>query len=414
MSEAAPSTQPREIEVLSTEHRSDFSTRRGREAEDFGFFDVGGILKPPDRDAGDGSQKDAKPGEGDDDPKNSSGEGGGKPENKEPSGAEKEITPEVFTARINRLNKRAERQLAAKDAEIANLQAQLAQRGDGGKPPDDGNKETKPGGDASDTDTAQVVRDGLRIVTHEAVYEALGVGGTGPDPGDYPTEKEWSEDFDLWADDKPLKNHPKLADAQAKAKTAAAAKKPDGGEGGDGGKKPAGDADAEAARERQALLFSTLEAAFDENEDADPDTELGTDVYDAFIDHLKAKRIRIQPAAFEHIVASDDGPEMVKMLVDSPAKANRLFLKAAGVQTEELAKMLERTRKRAEKEADPDGGGKKEAKGDPQNPGGKVMPEAKGGGNRNEEVDPSKMSQAEYMAYRRQQEAERDGGGFFF
>ena len=163
------------------------------------------------------------------------------------------------------------------------------------------------------------------------------------------------------------------------------------------------------------MLFQTLEAAFDENEDEDPDTDLGTDVYDDFVGKLKTKTIRVSAEAFEHIVGSDDGPEMVKMLVDSPAKAMRLFMKSAATHPAELERMLERTRKRAKKgeqTAEEKAAAAKKAADAKKAKGGDIMPDAGGGGNDAEEVDPSKMSQAEYNAWRKRQRESR-GSGFF-
>ena len=411
--------------VISDADRAAY--RQRRRSRGFDFFDVGAAAEPPDDGAGDGSQakkpdegsgdpnkeptgdgsQAKKPDEGSGDPnKEPTGdgsqakkpdEGEGDPKSKEPNKQPEAISQEAFTARINRLNKRHERKfqqgMAERDAEIERLRAELGQRGGGG------------GGDGGTKDGGQTTGDGGAADAIQAAYEAIGVDGVGPDMGDYKTEAEWAADFDLWSDDKPLKHHPKFAEAHAKAQ-ASGKRKPEGG--GDGG----GDQGNKQDAGRDQLLFATLEATAEENEDADADTPHGTELYDEFLSKLKSGAIRIQRAALEHIVESDDGMEMLSLLVESPAKAGRLFLKPEAVQGAELEKILQRARKRAE--GRPKGEGEGEGKPTAKDAGGKVMPDAKGGSNRAGEADPSTMSQAEYVAWRRAQQKERGGRGSFF
>ena len=419
--------------ALTPEDWDAFHQRAGSRGED--FFDVS-MVPPPERKGaaaaatGDGNQR-RKPGEGDGapggqpaeasgeadgQPKSEGPEGEGDPDNKPPKKGKQ--LPPWMARRLRRASDKHAKALAAVRAENEELAAKVAElearaggdtsgaAGDGGKKP----KGDGDGGKAAATHAGKTPAD----LEWEDQYKALGILDLGPEPGDYSDTRQWLEDFDLWGENKPLQHHPKLTEKISDAA-------------GDGGKQPpkekpssaanAGNGEGEPEAPTDAAKFkawadrqwSTLEAAFDENEDADPNTEFGTKLYDAFTEAIDDKQFGLWPEALEHLADSDDGPEIVKILVDSPRTAMRLFNKPRNQQGRELDKILARARKRAEAG---NAGGGDDGGGGANDRGGKVMPRVDGAGAGGGAVDPSQMSFADYRQYRESQQTSR--GDFYF
>lgn len=422
MAEATATTETAtaaEPVALTAEDWKNFQDRQGAETD---FYDVS-FVTPPERGggekepSGDANRQTTKADGGDDDPaKKTSVEADGQPKSEKPGEGDGDPTkkspeadgalPPGVARRLRRQSDKHAKALAAERTEqdslkarIAALEAQVANVG----------SQTDKTGGAGDGKPEGATKTPAEMDWKEQ-YEALALLDVGPDPGDYSDTRKWTEDFDLWIENKPLKNHPKLGEATAA--------KPDGGKTGGatetgaapkdtGGNKPTDDeARAAAAKEWTDRQWRTLEAAFEENEDKDPKTELGTDVYDSFLNALEKRSFGLSPEALEHIANSETGPELAKMLVDSPAKAMRLFNKPTKAQAEELDKMLERTRKRAE---GGDGDGTEKPNSDR---GGKVMPKVEGAGAGGGTVNPEDMSMGEYTAWREAQMKD-SGGGFY-
>ena len=355
--------------------------------------------KSPDK-KGDGEPGGEEPGkkpEGDGEP---GGEGPGEepetgdgdPSDKKPSGRGDEMPP-GFERRLKRQARKHERELTAERRRREALEARLAELdnrggGDGGTGADDGGE----GGKAwADMDAREQ-------------HEALGVAAAGPDPADYEKSSDWTEDFDLYLDDKPLKHHPKI---EALSKRGAGGDSKPGGadKGADGGGDNRLTPEQLAVARRAELSWKGLEAAFEEKEEDEPDGGIDLDVYDQFVTGFREKKFPLRIEALAHLADSEDGPEMAKLLAESPAKAYRLFSKDAAAQAAELDKMLARARKRAgDGKGGDGGGGGKEAK-----RGGDVLPDLGGGSSGTGETDAETMSQEQYAAMRkRQQEASRN------
>lgn len=383
--------------TLSAEDWSGFNDRR-QGPESLDFFNVAGQAtreKPPD-DGGDGGETgDGKPGaqakkpdEGEEAPdkkqpsgddtagaearKSDEGEGG--PTKKQPEGAEEGKLPKGVAARLRRQQERhtkaLQEQQQAHEARVAELEAQI-KAGGGAKPTPEGGD--KPPGDAA------------------AQYQALGIGPYGPDPSDYEDLDAWEHDLLLHAEGKPLEKHPKAGEA---------------GQGGAAKATETETAASEAAKlqeeqnRRRALAWETLDAAFEEA-DANEESPLTMEDYEAFMDGVGDSSIRCDIEMLEHLAASEEGPAMIKALIDSPVKSKRIILKPSGQRGKALDAMLERV-----KNPPKGGAGRKETKVLPDLPGG-----GKGGGGKAK--NPDDMNFEEYRRWSESQSgAEQRGDGF--
>ena len=401
-----------EVQTISGDDWAKYHQRRG--SQPVGFGDVrslvsgaadGGDDKPTSgkqSGEGDGDPKNEKPGEGDDNPNEQEsveGEEGG-PKKEKPEGDEKANQQKAsgFQKRLARMNRRHEAALTAEREKREALEAQLAAARTQERKPDD----EPPEGSGKEAPPENAV---------EAEYEALGIQDLGPDPEDYKDNPaHFNEDYDLWIDEKPLKHHPKLAEAKAAAAKKAQERESSAREEKPDGKKAPEKTDTTAAQTRANQLYALIDARFEEAEEADAETPLNGDLQDTFVEDLQQKRYAVSMTMLEHIADSDDGLEIIEMLTKQRSTALRIFAKPDADQAAALDAALKTRRSKIEK------AGKK---GDEQEtrkagPGGKVMPDPPGGGNKTGEVDYSQMSQDEYVAQRRREREQKRGNSKFF
>ena len=90
---------------------------------------------------------------------------------------------------------------------------------------------------------------------------------------------------------------------------------------------------------------------FEEAEEAE-DSELTVDDYENFVDAVNKQTVRVDSEMLEHIALSEDGPDMVKIMLKSPVKSMRIFSKPHGGKGKALDAMLKRARNASEDSKD--------------------------------------------------------------
>ena len=350
-------------------------------------------------DEGDGSPEKKEPGDGDGSQKAKPDEGDGSPEKKEP-GADGQL-PKGIAARLRRQRD----QFARREAELQATIAKLKETGEAAAP-------EKASG--ADDKSGTAAKSAAELPFAEQMT-ALEIDSTlGPNPDDYgaDSEAQWAEDYNLFLQEKPLKHHPKLA-----AKPKGADEKVGAAEAKQTQKKqdqtltPQQEAERQW-REKLTNAWQTFEAACEENDEV-KDSELDSDFYEKVLDAVQSNRIRMDLEMIEHIAQSERGPEIAKLLIDSPVKSMRVFAKPPGQRTKALDDMLARVDRKAKADAGEEGNeaGDTEQRRDAR---GKVMPKLPSGrADSGKQKSPEDMNFTEYREWESNREKAEGASNFF-